>query len=173
MATTTATTTFEIRPIEPSVCRALLDVDDAGRRPEIIVDTDGGSPLRCCLRLSAPGEAIALASYSPLRRWAVETGASPGAYEEVGPVFIHAEPCDGPVTSAFPVGLFESRRVFRRYSAGGSILGGRLVEPPESAGAVLDEIFAASSEVALVHVRAVEFGCFLLEVRRVTAGRRP
>jgi hypothetical protein len=38
--------------------------------------------------------------------------------------------------------------------------------------AVLDEIFATEPGVALVHVRAVEFGCFLLEARREGAVRR-
>jgi hypothetical protein len=173
MTTTTTTTASEIRAIEPSVCRALLDLDDAGRRPAVTIDADGGSPLRCCLRPAAPGDAIALASYSPLRRWALETGANPGAYDEVGPVFIHVEPCPGVAPSTLPAGLFESRRVLRSYSADGTILGGRLVEPFESADDALEEIFRTSTEVALVHVRALEFGCFLLEARRVTADRRP
>ena len=56
----------------------------------------------------------------------------------------------------------------RRYSADGHILGGRLLEIPESADEALDAAFAeafADTEVALVHVRAVEYGCFLYEVR--------
>jgi hypothetical protein len=39
------------------------------------------------------------------------------------------------------------------------------VEPPESFESAFAEAFA-DSEVALVHVRAVEYGCFLYEVRR-------
>jgi hypothetical protein len=64
-----------------------------------------------------------------------------------------------------------SRRVLRAYSADGRILGGRLTEPdevddPGSAAAVLAEVFA-DPDVALVHVRAVEFGCFTFEIRRL------
>ena len=51
----------------------------------------------------------------------------------------------------------------RRYSPDGRILGGRLVEPGG-----LEAAFAqafADPAVEFVHVRAVEYGCFLYEVR--------
>lgn len=47
----------------------------------------GWEPLRCCLRIARPEEQIALIGY---RRF--ET-VSPWA--EVGPVYVHAEPCEG------------------------------------------------------------------------------
>ncbi|GAA3304049.1 hypothetical protein GCM10020295_54180 [Streptomyces cinereospinus] len=74
----------------------LRDADDAGRVMTAVTDEEGGAPLRCCLRRSEAGERIALVSYAPLRRWAAETGVDPGAYDEQGPVFIHAEDCAGP-----------------------------------------------------------------------------
>lgn len=133
-----------------------------------MTDEEGGSPLRCCLRHSTPGERIALVSYAPLRRWAAEAGADPGAYDEQGPVFIHAEAesCEGPAAGeGYP--FAGARRVLRRYSGEGRILGGRLVEPVGE-GAFEEALAAAfaDSEVAVVHVRAVEYGCFLYEVRR-------
>ncbi|MFD5099808.1 DUF1203 domain-containing protein [Streptomyces albidochromogenes] len=70
--------------------------DDAGRAMHPYVDEEGGAPLRCCFRLSAVGDRIALVSYAPLRRWAEEEAAEPGAYDEQGPVFIHAADCGGP-----------------------------------------------------------------------------
>jgi uncharacterized protein DUF1203 len=60
-------------------------VDEAGNQLTVQVDTEGGSPLRCCL----------LIAYTP-----PGTG---GAYAERGPVFIHADPCDGYLTpSRYP-----------------------------------------------------------------------
>lgn len=61
--------------------------------------------------------------------------------------------------------------MLRAYSADGRILGGRLTEPEEvsdarSAAEVLAGMFA-DPDVALVHVRAVEFGCFTFEIRRL------
>jgi hypothetical protein len=53
----------------------------------------------------------------------------------------------------------------RAYAADGHILGGRLVEADEVHERVLADMFA-DDEVALVHVRAVEFGCFLYAAQR-------
>ncbi|MEW2130092.1 DUF1203 domain-containing protein [Streptomyces sp. NPDC005435] len=151
------------RAITEPVLAALRTADDAGRPLTIVEDPEGGAPLRCCLRRSAAGERIALVSYAPLRRWAAETGAAPGAYDEQGPVFIHTEPCGGPQSEA--LAFTRAHRVLRRYSRDGHLLGGRLVTPPEDFEGALTEAFA-DPEVALVHVRAVEYGCFLYEVRR-------
>ena len=154
-----------VRPIAPDVLKELRAADDAGRVPAPVTDHEGGSPLRCCLRHSRPGERIALVSYAPLRRWAAATGADPGPYDEQGPVFVHAEECAGP-TAGDGHPFADAHRTVRRYSADGHILGGRLV------GAVGDDALRNAFDdpsVALVHVRAVEYGCFLYEVRRPSA----
>ncbi|AIR98418.1 DUF1203 domain-containing protein [Streptomyces glaucescens] len=156
-------TTYTARPVPPEVLKELRSADDAGRGTVPVTDEEGGAPLRCCLRRSAPGESVALVSYAPLRRWAAGTGADPGAYDEQGPVFIHADDCPGPEGDGLP--FTGSHRVLRRYSAAGRILGGHLVTPEDSFASALGRAFA-DPEVALVHVRAVEYGCFLYEVRR-------
>jgi hypothetical protein len=154
-------TIYTALPIPSATLEELRTSDDAGRPPAPFTDEEGGAPLRCCLRRSEPGEHIALVSYAPLRRWAAETGADPGAYDEQGPVFIHAGDCPGPSGAGLP--FTGAHRALRRYSADGRILGGRLVE--RDFPSALAEAFA-DPEVALVHVRAVEYGCFLYEVRR-------
>lgn len=166
-----AATTFEVRPIDPEVVCQLQTMDDLGRAPRFIEEVEGGSPLRCCLRLSRPGERSALVSYAPLRRWARAAGVHPGAYDEVGPVFIHAGRCDRAYAGGYPVEFLGSERVFRAYGADGSILFGRragageLVDQADADG-VLGEVFA-DERVAVVHARAVEFGCFTFEIARV------
>ncbi|MBV9486196.1 MAG: DUF1203 domain-containing protein [Frankiaceae bacterium] len=157
------TTRAPALPIPATTLAQLRVRDDAGRRPEVSVDEVGGSPLRCCLRRARAGERVALASYAPLRRWADATGAEPGPYEEVGPVFIHAEPCAGFDSEELP--LLDGRRVFRAYDAAGRIVSGHLVELTDDHESVLAEVFAGDRRIVLVHVRAVEFGCFLYEVR--------
>ncbi|GGS71987.1 hypothetical protein GCM10010240_00910 [Streptomyces griseoviridis] len=154
-------TTFTAHPVPARVLAELRDCDDAGRKPVPFTDEEGGAPLRCCLRHSVPGETIALVSYAPLRRWAAATGADPGAYDEQGPVFIHAGECAGPASQELP--FTRAHRVLRRYSDQGHILGGRLVE--RGFAAALAEAFDDPA-VAFVHVRAVEYGCFYYEVRR-------
>ncbi|MER5499450.1 MULTISPECIES: DUF1203 domain-containing protein [unclassified Streptomyces] len=171
MTTLHDTTTFhETRAIAPDVLKQLRERDDAGvaRRP--VTDPEGGAPLRCCLRRSAAGERIVLVSYAPLRRWAAGTGAEPGPYDECGPVFIHAEECPGHTAGpGYPATMHGARRVLRAYDARGHILGGTLVEIPVERAAEVDDVLSgvlADPAVALVHVRAVEFGCFMAEVRR-------
>ncbi|GAA1354571.1 DUF1203 domain-containing protein [Streptomyces beijiangensis] len=172
-------TNYTALPIQPTALKELRDTDDAGR-PCVPYTATEGSPLRCCLRLALPGEEIALVSYAPLRRWAAETWAKPGAYDEQGPVFIHADPCEGPAVDAddYPFSRPGALRTLRRYNAEGHIVGGRLLEIPETAaggtsrtesGGGFDSALAeafAEPEVALVHIRAVEYGCFHFEVRR-------
>ncbi|MEU7422922.1 DUF1203 domain-containing protein [Streptomyces sp. NPDC040750] len=150
-------------PIPAAALEELRAADDAGRPAVPFTDEEGGAPLRCCLRHSTPGERIALVSYAPLRRWAAGTGADPGPYDEQGPVFVHASGCPGPDGDALP--FTNSHRMVRRYSADGRILGGRLVEDAAGFEPAFAEAFA-DPRVALVHVRAVEYGCFLYEVRR-------
>ena len=156
-------TAFTARPLTPTALKELRTRDDAGRPVVPFTDDEGDAPLRCCLRRSVPGERIALVAYAPLRRWAAETGADPGAYDEQGPVFIHADECPGPDGTALP--FTDAHRTVRRYSTDGRILGGRLVEDGTDFEPAFTEAFA-DPEVALVHVRAVEYGCFLYEVRR-------
>jgi hypothetical protein len=155
--------TYTIHAIDPIVVKQLLTSDDAGHQPWLSVDRDGGAPLRCCLRFAAPGDAIALVAYEPLRRWAEETGVDPGPYNERGPVFVHASGCPGPAGGV--VYPRPAHRVMRAYGTDGRILGGRLVQPDAVHADVLTEMFA-DDDVALVHVRAVEFGCFFYEARR-------
>ncbi len=156
-------TAFQVLPIAPEVLAELRRLDDAGRPPVLSVDETGGAPLRCCLGRARPGDRIALLSYAPLRRWAAETGADPGPYDEVGPVFVHADPCGG-AGPGYPVAMHRSERVLRAYDSRGHILDGVRVEP-DRAERALAELFDDPA-VALVHVRAVGFGCFQHEVRR-------
>ncbi|WP_405409854.1 DUF1203 domain-containing protein [Streptomyces decoyicus] len=171
-------TTYTPLPIPPAALKELRATDDAGHPAEpFTAREDGvpqdsiGAPLRCCLREVRAGERVALVSYAPLRRWAAGTGARPGAYDEQGPVFIHAEECGGPDGAAgrYPAVGAGALRVLRRYNDRGQTIGGRYLEVPEDAppafDAALGEAFA-DPETALVHVRAVEYGCFHFEVRR-------
>jgi hypothetical protein len=170
MTTTTIATVYAAIPA--AALEQLRSLDDAGRPPAPFTDDEGGAPLRCCLRRSMPGEWLALVSYAPLRRWARDAGVDPGAYDEQGPVFIHADTCVGPSggSHAYPIGLHGPRRVFRAYSADGRILGGAFVEADGGraeplARRTVDDLLA-DPDVAFVHARAVEFGCFLFEARR-------
>ncbi|SER98597.1 DUF1203 domain-containing protein [Streptomyces qinglanensis] len=168
----TGRTGYEIRAIPPGTLQELRARDDAGAPPRTVVDEEGGNPLRCCLERSRPGETLALASYAPLRRWARETNADPGPYDEVGPVFIHPRDCGGwagAPDGGYPEAMRGELRTLRAYSAQGRILGGLLLDRTREGAPTVEEGLAqlyADPLVAAVHVRAVEFGCFQVETRR-------
>ncbi|HUR51889.1 MAG TPA: DUF1203 domain-containing protein [Mycobacteriales bacterium] len=154
---------FTVTPIPPGVVADLLVRDDAGRPPKLLVDREGGSPLRCCLRPIRPGEEVALVSYAPLRRWAASRGIDPAAYDEVGPVFVHAGHCAGADGTGWPSELREGPRVLRAYTARGRILRGVQVPSYGEFEKELEQLLADPA-VAVVHARSVEFGCFTFAV---------
>ncbi|CAL9563257.1 hypothetical protein SUDANB38_04712 [Streptomyces sp. enrichment culture] len=167
------TVTYQPNAIAPDVLDELRARDDAGVVPRVHAYDMDGAPLRCCLRRSRAGEPVSLVSYAPLRRWAAEAGVDPGAYDEVGPVFIHTDRCAGPDAAlGYPFAETGAPRVLRRYSGEGRITGGALVrlpdDPDQAQAAVEQALHGAFADpgVALVHVRAVEYGCFQYEVRR-------
>ncbi|HEY7047402.1 MAG TPA: DUF1203 domain-containing protein [Jatrophihabitantaceae bacterium] len=119
----------------------------------------GWEPLRCCLRVAAEGESIALISYAAF------TAQSPWA--EVGPVYVHADDCGGYADpSELPAELRTGPRILRTYHADQTlnyddiefVPGGEDVEP------MLRELLDRPN-VGLVHVRAAQTQCFLYEVR--------
>lgn len=176
---TGSATRYRPLPIPADTLAELRRRDDSGRplRPFLAVEHGGdidsvGSPLRCCLRAIRPGEHVALVSYAPLRRWAAAIGADPGGYDEAGPVFIHAEECAGPgPLDGYPHARPGALRTIRRYDGRGHIEGGQLLRLPDDPTAALDAAFAAAfadPAVLLVHVRAVEYGCFQFAVLRDT-----
>lgn len=116
-----------------------------------------GLPLRCCLRLSAEGERIALIAFRP--------SALGGPYAEVGPVFVHTGSCPGyAAPTVFPPDFAGRRAVLRPYDAQGLMLDGLVAGPGESRGE-LERLFG-DPRVASVHVRNVVAGCWNFSVRR-------
>lgn len=133
-------------------------VDEAGNELAVEIDEGGGSPLRCCLRETRPGERVLLAAYTP--------PGGTGAYAERGPVFIHADPCDGYRTpDRYPPELSRRQQVVRAYNQRGRIAGGVLVNDGAHAVKAIRN-FLANPDVTLVQLRNVGFGCYNYAVRR-------
>jgi len=132
--------------------------DEAGNVLTVQTDSTGGSPLRCCLRETTPGEEVLLIAYTP-------PGTS-GPYAERGPVFIHARPCPGYLTpEEYPPGLRHRQQVVRAYDQQGRIADGILVRDGDHALTVIRELLDRPG-VELVHLRNVGYGCYNFAVRR-------
>jgi Protein of unknown function (DUF1203) len=159
MATDSITSTLVFKPIpagELGKIRA-AGVDEAGNKLMPQADPEGGDPLRCCLRETRPGEQVLLIAYTP--------PGTAGAYAERGPVFIHADPCEGYTTpDRYPPGLIHRQQVVRAYDQDGQIADGILAGDGERALAVIQQLLARP-DVALVHLRNVGYGCYNFTVR--------
>jgi hypothetical protein len=135
-----------------------LGVDDFGNPLSPRVDEEGGSPLRCCLRDAAPGEKIALIAYRPYP-WL-------GPYAEVGPVFVHADRCDGYTASqSYPQGFARRRQLLRAYDHDRRICDGLVVTDGAQAERVV-VMLLERPEVDFVHSRNVEWGCYMFAALR-------
>ena len=130
--------------------------DEAGNSLTVQAD-NGGSPVRCCLRETRPGERVMLIAYTP--------PGTAGAYAERGPVFVHADPCEGyPTPHRYPPGLRHRMQVVRAYDRQGRIADGVLAADGLQAEAVIAEMLARP-DVELVHLRNVGYGCYNFAVR--------
>jgi hypothetical protein len=146
-------------PIPPGTLQQIraAGADEAGNRLTVQADTEGGNPLRCCLRESGPGEQVLLIAYTP--------PGTRGAYAERGPVFIHAGPCGGYLApDRYPPALRHRPQVVRAYNRDGQIADGVLASNGDHAMTVIRELLARP-DVALVHLRNVGYGCYNFAVR--------
>ena len=153
-------TRFQIRAISLDYLDRIRArrVDDFGNAFVATVNTDeGGTPLRCCLREAAVGEQVALIAYRP--------ALVGGPYAEVGPVFVHAERCEGyRETDNYPAEFRHRQLLLRAYDAQGHQVDNRIVEG-EDAEEAIAEVFDRP-EVAYLNARNVMAGCFMFEISR-------
>jgi len=152
-----SSTAFRVRAIRRDELEHIRarGLDDFGNRLEPFMVTEGGAPLRCCLRDAQPGERIALIAYRP--------ASVGGPYAEVGPVFVHAEACAGYAdVDRYPEGFRGRNQLLRAYDAQG-----RQVENVVVDGAAAERGIAgllARPDVAYLHSRNVLAGCYMFAV---------
>lgn len=128
--------------------------DANGQTPERHVSDGNGVPCRHCLRDVAEGEAYLILAYRPF------PDAQP--YAEVGPVFLHAEPCARHPESGAPPESFLKRAGYLVKGYGGDdriVYGTGQIVPPGDINAVADQIFARG-DVRYIHVRSALNNCF-------------
>jgi hypothetical protein len=115
-------------------------------------------PCRVCLTYSRPGERLILFSYRPF--------VEPAPYQEVGPVFIHADGCERYAGDSPIPPDFETRPlILRPYTAHNAIADSQVVAPAGRAAEIALEMLGQPG-VAYVHVRSVSRGCYLFRIER-------
>jgi hypothetical protein len=132
--------------------------DGYGNTARVIVDDNGGSPCRHCLRKTTPGDTVLLSSYRPF--------ANSTVYQEVGPIFVHADACTRHDEEAgFPIDFSAQRMILRPYDRNDDIYDAQRYAEAGTAQAVALELLA-DPEVAYVHARSFTRGCFLFRLER-------
>ena len=156
MSTTAVSTKLKFLPIplELSAEARATMTDRFGHRLHI---TKTMAPCRLCLRISKAPEDFILLSYQPL--------PDTGPYAEIGPIFIHADPCEPYADSqTFPQDFASRPLVLRSYDRAGDIHDSLVAEAGEGelrANELLDD--PAATEV---HVRHVSHTCFDFKIVR-------
>jgi hypothetical protein len=126
--------------------------DEAGNENRPFTEQEGGSPLRCCLRKSQPGERIMLIAYTP--------PGPAGPYAERGPVFVHANACDGYTADrGYPLAMTRSAQIVRGYDHNGNMAEATVETNATDAERQLTKL-AAQPHIRTVHIRNAAAGCF-------------
>ena len=132
--------------------------DAHGNQLRPFATTGQGEPLRCCLRYAEPGEQITLISHAPFER--------PSVWREVGPVYIHAAPCEGYTpTGRLPEQLATGPHVLPTYRADDIMnYEHNTVVTDEADLQRVIERLVSKPDVTTVHVRTLAPQCFLYAV---------
>ncbi len=88
-----------------------------------------------------------------------------GRNAEIGPIFVHAEPCERyTATQEFPAD-FREARVFRAYNSKQDMIDAAVVNDRQPE-AVIEKLLQ-NPEIAFVDVRSVTRGCYTFRIERI------
>jgi Protein of unknown function (DUF1203) len=152
------TSTFRIVPLSTEVAEAARRAAASGTLDHTVVvaDSPQGYPCRHCLRFAKPGERLILFPYA-----SIPAGHS---YSEIGPIFVHEQPCERyATTDQFPPDLRRGR-VIRAYNSNYDMIDAEVVNASEPE-AVIEKLLE-KSETAFVDVRSVTRGCYTFRIQR-------
>ncbi len=134
--------------------------DANGQAPERQVSDGSGLPCRHCLSDMAAGEPYLVLARRPF------PDAQP--YAEIGPIFLHAEPCERHGEGAEVPALFLNRAqaLIRGYGRDDRIVDGTgRVVPSAEIGAVARDLLERP-EVAYLHLRSASNNCYQCRIER-------
>lgn len=153
---------IQFTALRTDIVRALQSgaVDANGQSPEVHVAREGALPCRHCLRTIAAGERYLVLAHRPF--------PAPQPYAEMGPIFLHAEPCArGGGSAEIPAFLGSPSYIVRGYGANDRIVygTGQVVPTPEIPA--LAERLLARDGIAYLHVRSASNNCYHCRIDRV------
>lgn len=159
-ATSKASTsrTFCIVPLPTELAEKARRAAESGAKDHTVIKVDSptGYPCRHCLRWAQPGERVILFPYASI---------PPGhPYSEIGPIFVHAEPCERYSANREYPADFRSGRAFRAYDKDYNMIDAEVAngDDPEP---VLEKLLE-NPKTKFVDARSVTRGCFTFRILR-------
>ena len=133
--------------------------DANGQPPERVLAQGPGNPCRHCLQMIEPGAPMLILAHRPF--------PAPQPYAEVGPIFLHAEPCAAAAPSPdLPAILASPEYIVRGYGADHRIVYGTGGVVARAGIAARAGALLADPGIAYVHVRSARNNCYQCRVER-------
>jgi hypothetical protein len=153
-----ASSAFCILPLPTELAEKARRAAESGAKDHAVVKVDSptGYPCRHCLRWAQPGERVILFPYASI---------PPGhPYSEIGPIFVHAEPCARYNANHEYPADFRSGRAFRAYDGDYNMIDAEVANgaDPEP---VLEKLLE-NPKTKFVDARSVTRGCFTFRILR-------
>jgi Protein of unknown function (DUF1203) len=132
--------------------------DQFGNEPKLEEAQSRRSICRRCLRRFNPGERRLLFKYRPFDK--------EGVFAEAGPIYIHENDCrpEAEILTGYPDDFRELPLLLRAYTRDDSQVDSKLIKNGE-AETIIDTFFA-DPEVAYIHLRDGESGCYYARIER-------
>ena len=152
------TSNYRVVPLSSEVAASARRAAETGSPDHayVKVDSPTGYPCRHCLRWAQPGEQVILFPYA-----SIPAGCP---YAEMGPIFVHAQPCPRyESTEQYPAD-FREGRVIRAYDRQQNMIAGEIVNgrEPET---VVEKLFD-NPETEFIQVRSAGRGCYTFRIER-------
>ena len=134
--------------------------DANGQPPERRVSDGDGVPCRHCLSDVEAGAPFLILAHRPF--------PTVQPYAEIGPIFLHAEPCDRYSDDAAmpPMMRRTERFLLRGYGTDDRIVYGTGAVVPTTNLASTASVLLERSEIAYLHVRSASNNCFQCRIDR-------
>jgi len=151
---------FLIYPLSKQVSGNLKETmrDQFGNEPKLEEAQSRRSICRRCLRRFNPGERRLLFKYRPFE--------TEGVFAEAGPVYIHESDCqpEAEVLTGYPDEFRELPLLLRAYTQHDGQVDSKLIKDGDAEGII--DTFFADREVAYLHLRDGESGCYYARIER-------
>jgi hypothetical protein len=155
-----AVSNFLIRPLLNEVSTELKKTmrDKFANEPKLEQAQSRRSICRRCLHRFNPGERRLLFKYRPFQK--------EGVFAEAGPIYIHENECqpDAEILKSYPNEFRELPLLLRAYTKEDGQVDSKLIKDGD-AEMLIDEFFARP-EVAYIHLRDGESGCYYARIER-------